>query len=69
MQYARLNKNGLTRLHEYVLRDKKRGISLVLNSQATFSIEPPRRSAIVLSDLLSMVTDYHALINSLTLAR
>lgn len=63
MQYARLNAKGVTRLHEYIARDKRRGLELVLASQPTFDIEPARRSSIVLSDLLGMVADYHMLIN------
>ncbi len=40
-----------------------------LDAQPVFAVEPAGRSALILGDILGMVTHYHVLINQLTFAR
>lgn len=66
---AQLDARGRTKMHQYVQENNLFMVGQILSSQDSFCVEPSWRQAIVLSDILGMIVDYHALINQITMSK
>ncbi len=56
-------------MHELVKRNRHVKLAKILSQQTQFDLEPRKRSAETLHGILTMVTEFHMLINHITVSK